>query len=244
MSVHTCGRGGGGPCQVQPAREEVPLPGGGYPTLGTTRQTWPGGCSLLGGYPTLGTPLSDLARGVPPAWGYAPIRPSQGGTPVGYPLLDLAGGVPLPGGTPSQVHPPVGPGQGVPHLRYPHPSDLARGYPLWGDPTLGTPCQTWPGGTPGQGICPRQTWPGGYPCGGTPPWVPPCTCLGWIPLPGGGPHFGKQMEYLICRGRYASCVHAGGLSCLNVKSSLFERRRITRRCKYTFKALLIHQASK
>ena len=24
---------------------------------------------------------------------------------------------------------------------------------------------------------------------------------------------GQQMEYLVCRGRYASCVHARGLSC-------------------------------
>ena len=28
------------------------------------------------------------------------------------------------------------------------------------------------------------------------------------------PHTGQQMEYLIRGGRYASCVHAGGLSCV------------------------------
>ena len=36
------------------------------------------------------------------------------------------------------------------------------------------------------------------------------------PQPGMGyppPRIGRQMEYLIRRGRYASCVHAGGLSC-------------------------------
>ena len=37
---------------------------------------------------------------------------------------------------------------------------------------------------------------------------------GGTPASGGGyPHFGKQMEYLIRHIRYASCVHAGGLSC-------------------------------
>ena len=29
------------------------------------------------------------------------------------------------------------------------------------------------------------------------------------------PRIGQHMEYLICRGRYASCVHAGGLSCFH-----------------------------
>ena len=29
----------------------------------------------------------------------------------------------------------------------------------------------------------------------------------------GAPRIGQQMEYLMRRGRYASCVHAGGLSC-------------------------------
>ena len=46
---------------------------------------------------------------------------------------------------------------------------------------------TWGGGTLARfswGCTPHQTWPEGY-----------------------------QMEYLICRGWYASCVHAGGLSC-------------------------------
>ena len=40
------------------------------------------------------------------------------------------------------------------------------------------------------------------PQGSTPP-----PCRGYLPPAG------QQMEYLICRGRYASCVQAGGLSC-------------------------------
>ena len=56
-------------------------------------------------------------------------------------------------------------------------------------PGQGTPIQRWR--TPSQGWgTPVQIW-------GTPP----------------PPRIGQQMEYLICRGRYASCVHAGGLSC-------------------------------
>ena len=49
--------------------------------------------------------------------------------------------------------------------------------------------------------------------GGTPWWGYP------LPRPGMGypppprPGIGQQMEYLIHRGRYASCVHAGGFSC-------------------------------
>ena len=116
----------------------------------------------------------------------------------------LGGGVPQPGpdggvypsqgDTPLWV-PPVGPGHGgtpaggVPHLRYPL-SDLAGGYPTLGTPPVG----------PGWGV-PLL--------GGTPPRVP---------LPSIGPGRGgggvPDMEYLIRRGRYASCVHAGGLSCI------------------------------
>ena len=31
----------------------------------------------------------------------------------------------------------------------------------------------------------------------------------------------QQSEYLLCCGRYASCVHAGGLSCLKIKFTCF-----------------------
>ena len=46
--------------------------------------------------------------------------------------------------------------------------------------------------------------------GGTPWWRYPLSRDG-VP-----PRIGQQMEYLICRDRYASCVHAGGLSCLRI----------------------------
>ena len=77
-------------------------------------------------------------------------------------------------------------------------SDLAgRG---WGYPTSGTPHQTWLGG-------------GGYPDGGIPPWIPPVKPgQGGTPM-GGYPTSDNRWEYLIRHGRYASCVHAGGLSC-------------------------------
>ena len=87
------------------------------------------------------------------------------------------------GGTPARSRQAGGTGG------YP-PSDLARGYPCrgGGSPTLGTPCQTWLGGTPAWGTPPQvppldlaggdliyptsgtpcQTWPGGYPCWGVP----------------------------------------------------------------------------
>ena len=34
-----------------------------------------------------------------------------------------------------------------------------------------------------------------------------------VPWPGGGTQVGQHREYLLHGGRYASCVHAGGLSC-------------------------------
>ena len=57
----------------------------------------------------------------------------------------------------------------------------------------GVPCQVQPGGvgTLAGGV----PWWGGYP--------------GW-----GGTQLGQHREYLLHGGRYASCVHAGGLSCL------------------------------
>ena len=68
----------------------------------------------------------------------------------------------------------------------------------------GVPCQVQPGGVPCQvqlgGGCTLRggiPWPGGV--GGT--------------LPGGGTQLGQQKEYSLQGGRYASCVHAGGLSC-------------------------------
>ena len=61
----------------------------------------------------------------------------------------------------------------------------------------GVPCQVQPGG---------GTLPGGVPCQG-----------GGVPCPG-GTQLGQHREYLLHGGRYASCVHAGGLSCFVVES--------------------------
>ena len=63
---------------------------------------------------------------------------------------------------------------------------------------------------PGGGTKVRVPPPGGwYPGPGTPP--------GGVPRsgtpPGGGTRVGQQKEYSLHGGRYASCVHAGGLSC-------------------------------
>ena len=172
----------------------------------------PSVCSHLGG--GLPRPGPGGGGGVPqpgPFWGGVLL---PGG-------LHLPGGYPLPVGTP---------------LRVP-PSDLAEGGGGYCMP--GGYCLL--GSYPTSGNTPRQTWPGGYPLlggspcwGGTPPRVPPVG-PGWgvppagvwgVPqsgapspsdLAGGGvpPAMG---EYLIRRGRYASRVHAGVLSCVMVYS--------------------------
>ena len=122
------------------------------------------------------------------------MRQRRGGVP-GPPRGD-PGQVP-PGGDPGQVPPPGGT-----QVRYP-----PRGGPRSGTPgggggvtgsgtPLGYPGQVPPrGGVTGSGT-PRG---GGVPGSGT-PW-------------GGGTRVGQQKEYSLHGGRYASCVHAGGLSC-------------------------------
>ena len=81
------------------------------------------------------------------------------------------------------------------------------GVPQPGGHLLGYPPQPGRDGrTPARGCLPgvpppNQVGTGVPQPGGCPPGVPP--------LPGTGLH----MEYLISGGRYASCVHAGGLSC-------------------------------
>ena len=72
------------------------------------------------------------------------------------------------------------------------------------------------GGEGGSGQVPPR---GGYPGPGTPPRggtrvrVPPPGGY-WVRYPpGGGTRVGQQKEYSLHGGPYASCVHAGGLSC-------------------------------
>ena len=108
------------------------------------------------------------------------------------------------------------------------------GYPLprsgQGVPQIGwdTPIQTWNGGTPhpdlGREYPPVQTWKGV-----TPP--PPHPDLGrGYPIypgqvPGGGyPQLEQHSVYFLRGRRYASCVHAGRLSCFRCKKKLDEGR--------------------
>ena len=109
---------------------------------------------------------------------------------------------------------------GLPHLRsggYPIPG-LDRGgvpHPRSGypPPDMGwdTPqTQVWLGGIP------SQVWSGvPHPRSGYPP--PPGHGMGYPPWTWHGvtppPETDQHSEHLLCGGRYASCVHAGGLSC-------------------------------
>ena len=93
---------------------------------------------------------------------------------------------------------------------------LAGLYPAWGVPCLGG---TLPGGVPWLGGYPGRggTLAEGYPgqgstlVGGYPAWGG--TLAGGYPAGRGGTQLGQHGEYLLHGGRYASCVHAGGLSC-------------------------------
>ena len=118
-------------------------------------------------------------------------------------------------------------GGGVPRSGYPPGGTEVRVPPLGGVPRSGYPpggyrgpgTTTPQGGYRGPGTPPRggtEVWvpPGGYRGPGTPPprggtevRVPP------PPPPGGGTRVGQQKQYSLHSGRYASCVHAGGLSC-------------------------------
>ena len=124
---------------------------------------------------------------------------SRGGVPClgGYPGWGgtLAGGVSWPGGTLS------GPAGGS---TLPGPAG-GGGYPGWGG--------TLPG--PARGV----PWLGGFPGRGG-------TLAGWVSwlgeYPGqGGTQLGQHREYLLHGGRYASCVHAGGLSCIVHVNDIF-----------------------
>ena len=134
------------------------------------------------------------------------MRQPPGGVPISHNALQHfpeCHGAATGGGVPCQVQ--LGGG-------YPARSSWAGGYPGGGYPAGGYPGQgtppPWPGqpgGVPDGGV-PRSgtppTWPGGVPRSGTPP-----------ARLGGVPRSGQHREYLPQGGRYASCVHEGGLSC-------------------------------
>ena len=76
-------------------------------------------------------------------------------------------------------------------------------------PARGVPCR----GVPYQG----GTLPGGTQVGYPPSRVPPPQARsGW-----GGTQLGQQKEFSLHGGRYASCVHSGGLSCVTFKTTTF-----------------------
>ena len=152
-------------------------------------------CPHLGGE---GTPARSK-------WGVPPARtdrgvPQPGQTGGGVPQPGLMGEVPQPG-------PDMDTWGGVPHGRDGVPSDQVRMGGTWGG-VPHPPCRDGvphlPGqnrgyvrwGTPGRDGVP----PGQVRMGSTPPWYS-------LPPP---PGMGQQMENLICRGQYTSCVHAGG----------------------------------
>ena len=99
----------------------------------------------------------------------------------------------------------------------------------WGD-TKGSPpgqvrmCILQPGDYPG--YPPARSGRGGGTQAGAVPGVPP-----WPGQDGGYPSWGvrtgvpprtvQHMEYLIRHGRYASCIHTGGLSCFLEISNVY-----------------------
>ena len=125
---------------------------------------------------------------------------------------------------------------GRPWGGYPYPIMLCNiTQNAMGQTPGGVPCQVQLGGVP----CWGGTLPGGYPDrvhpwpgqdrGWDPGRVPPPARSGWGvgPRKGtpparsgwggtlpGGTQLGQQKEYSLHGRRYASCVHAGGLSCL------------------------------
>ena len=101
----------------------------------------------------------------------------------------------------ASVHPSIHPwfclstGGGGGGGRYPYPIMLCN---------ISQNAMGQPGGG---GTLVGGTLPGGVPCQGG-------TLLGGVPCRG-GTQLGQHREYLLHGRRYASCVHAGGLSCLH-----------------------------
>ena len=164
--------------------------GGGNPSQvqvgGTPSQVWMGGTQTRSGF---GYIIPGLDGGGVPhfrsGWGVPHPRSRQGGTP-GYPLSRTGWGTHL--------------GWVPPHL------DLGWGTFLdlgWGMPLSRTGWGTSP---PGPGM-------------GYPPPNPPPSRTGWgtLHLGWGNPpphqETEQHSEHLLSGRRYASCVHAGGLSC-------------------------------
>ena len=201
----------GGYLDPPPGGTQVWYPPGGVPglPLGVPRSGYPPGGYL--------DPPGGTQVWLPPLGGYSGPVPPQGGTQVQYPPGGYPGLVPPQGGTRT---PPGGTQVWLPPRGY---LDPPGGYPGLATPSGGVfRSGTPPGGTqvryppwgypdPPRGV-PRSRYPPeGYsgpvpPRGGTQVWYPDSP-------PGGGTQVGQQKEYSLHGGRYASCVHAGGLSC-------------------------------
>ena len=141
----------------------------------------------------------------------------------GYPIPGLKRGEPIPrSGWGRQVPHPRSRWGGVPHPRSgegePIPrSEQGRGIPHSRSRWEGTPSQVWIGGTPFPGQDggvphPRSGWGRGtlgYPFPNQ-DWMWYSLCQGYPPPI---QETEQHSEHLLRGGRYASCVHAGGLSC-------------------------------
>ena len=146
-----------------------------------------------------------------PHLGYPPSR-SRWGPTRGTPLPGLGG---VPPGVPPHLGLGGGPTQSTPPSRS-----------RWG-PTQGTPLPGLGGVPPGVpphlglGGGPTQSTP--HPgLGGGPPGVPPPRQGG----PARGTPPDQHSVYLLHGGRYASCVHAGGLSCICIRFQLLQLEQV------------------
>ena len=126
----------------------------------------------------------------------------------GYPILPT-GEYPIPGLDQKVLHLRSGQG-GVPHPRSgwgcPHPAD--------GGGEGGTPIQDQERGR-GWSSPSRNGWGTLIETG----WVTPC--LDWMGYTSPHQETDQHSEHLLRGGRYASCVHAGGLSCGCMLGCLF-----------------------
>ena len=130
----------------------------------------------------------------------------------GDPISGLGGGYPIPGlargGSPS-IPGLDGGGGGSPSQIW-----MGWGYPVPGLDWVDTPPPwTWDGVPPNMGWGTPQTWNG----------VPPQTWDGYPPDMGWStpPKTDQHSEHLLCSGQYASCIHAGGLSCFTFFHKIF-----------------------
>ena len=183
----------------------------------------------------------------------------MGGTPFQVQVGGGGGGTPFPGPgrgvTPSQVQVGgtiarfrqrgtlfPGPGGGIP---FPGPGGTPIPGPGGGgNPSHGTPIQTWEGGTP------HLDLGRGTPCLDQGRGTPHLDLeRGYPPIQvrsqdrGGYPQLEQHSMYLLCSRRYASCIHAGGLSCSDAISIFCSNFKCFRRhCTSSFGFFVIRKS--